>query len=155
MTTFRHPVDAAGIAQRVADALGPDTPASVRRLARDLASALGDRDRDVEDFISNIHELVIFSYPGTLVTGVESPPWHPRRPITFQTTRVSRRVAGASNVLIDVNVGGALAVTVTLLAGATTVVDTTLIRVPLETPVTAKVNTQGDGVDVTTLLTPL
>lgn len=48
---FRHPIDATALAQRARAALPPDAPDSLRNLVDELGRAVGDRDRDLEDFL--------------------------------------------------------------------------------------------------------
>lgn len=48
---FRHPIDATALAQRARAALPPDAPDSLRNLVDELGRAIGDRDRDLEDFL--------------------------------------------------------------------------------------------------------
>lgn len=149
---FAFPVQAyemlGSLVDKIAD---PDLRAS----ARQLAQMFEDRDRALEDYLSRVHEVVVWSYAGALVTGTISPPWHCRNPLTFRGVRISEPVAGASNVLIDVQVNNVLVTTVTLTAGQTSVIDTTTpIPVDVGDLVNMKVNTQGDGTNVSVQLLP-
>lgn len=128
---------------------------AMQDVASQLARMSADRDRALEDYLSRIHELVVFSYPGALVTGTVSPTWHCRRALTFHGVRVSRLVAGAADVVIDVNVNGSLVTTVTLPAGDDTVLDeSTPIPVDLGDALSLNVNDQGDGADVSVQFIP-
>lgn len=71
MTTFRYPADADSLAQVALRAIPADAPPAFRQLVINLARAVGDRDRDLEDFLTN------FVTSG-ITTGF---------PITFSTAR--------------------------------------------------------------------
>lgn len=92
---------------------------------------------------------VTFSYPGTLTTGVESPPFYPTVDTTYLNIRVSQLVVGALDLKIDIKLNGTIATTVTLTAGDLTVVDSvTTIATTVGDYVTVNVNDQGDAANV-------
>lgn len=98
----------------------------------------------------------LFSYPGTVTAGVESPPLYLSEGYTFTTVRLSRLAAGASSVAVQIKVGGTTIHTITLTAGLTTLVEAVTggeYTIPADTPVTVRVSSAGDGANLSVVLT--
>lgn len=149
---FAYPVQAYEL---LASLIAKIEDPAMRDVASELARMSADRDRALEDYLSRIHEVVVWSYTGALVTGTVSPAWHCRNPLTFRGVRINEPVAGALPVLIDVQVNNVLVTTVTLPAGQTTVLDdSTPIPVDVGDLVNHVVNDQGDGVNLSVQLIP-
>lgn len=128
---FRFPDDATSMAQavaRVAEAEGASE--RWKAVIRLVGRMLGDRDRALEDFVNTGGAgggsgsgggAVVFSYPGPLAAGVESPPFYPPVDVYYSQIRVSTLANVTVNTTVDFKINGTVITTVTLLSGTKTV----------------------------------
>lgn len=87
---------------------------------------------------------IVFSYPGPLAPGVESPPYYPLAAQTLTALRVSLLVNATANHVVEVRLNGSVIETVTLGTGTKTTTSTISHAVTTSDYLTVKTVTVSD-----------